>query len=96
MADDVQRARSGRTGERLRALVKQMGTHVCWICGGKIDMGLPQEHARSWTMDHVQPVSLRPDLAMEIGNIREAHRSCNGKRGSNVNYQSGNGSSRNW
>ena len=96
MADEVARARSGRTGERLRAMVKQLGTHVCWICGVPIDMGLPPTHARSWTMDHVQPVQLRPDLAMDLGNIREAHRDCNGKRGSNVNYTQGPGSSRAW
>lgn len=96
MGDPVKRARSGRTGERLRATVKGLGAHVCWICGEAIDMGLPVNHPRAWTMDHVNPVSLRPDLAEDLGNIREAHRDCNGKRGANINYQGGQGSSRNW
>lgn len=95
-ADPVQRARKGRTSTRLRATVKQMGSHICWLCGVPIDMGLPPEHRMSWTMDHVMPVSIRPDLAEDLGNIREAHRGCNSSRGNNINYTLGPGSSRNW
>lgn len=92
----VRAARSGRTGERMRATVKRLGIGVCWICGEPIDKGLPPTHAMGWTMDHIIPVSLRPDLAEDIGNVREAHRRCNGERGNNVNYQGGIGSSRCW
>ncbi|MFD0003542.1 HNH endonuclease [Streptomyces sp. NPDC127178] len=77
-------------------MIKALGVNICWICGEHIDLTLPPSHAKGWTMDHVQPVSLRPDLAMDLRNIREAHRDCNGKRGANVNVNLGRGASRDW
>lgn len=69
---------------------------MCWICGLPIDMRLSPQHPMGWTMDHVYPVALRPDLAEDMGNIREAHRRCNSLRGTNVDHMQGRNGSRDW
>lgn len=81
MADDYQRGRSGRPIARIRARLKAEGSHICWLCGSPIDLDLPQTHRMSWTLDHVIPLSIRPDLWGEPSNHREAHRTCNSSRG---------------
>lgn len=50
----------------------------CWICGGTIDMALPHLHARSFTLDHLIPLSKGGALE---GEVKPAHRSCNASRG---------------
>jgi 5-methylcytosine-specific restriction endonuclease McrA len=72
--------RSGRPWARMRALVKREGSHVCWLCGKAIDMGLPYNHKWGWTIDHVLPLSMGGS-ALDMDNLREAHRSCNSSRG---------------
>ncbi|WP_408909508.1 HNH endonuclease [Streptomyces solicavernae] len=60
-------------------------------------MDLPPTHAMSWTVDHVLPLSLYPHLALEISNMREAHRTCNSSRGQGNGRGNANGKvSRNW
>ena len=50
----------------------------CWLCGGTIDMSLPPLHARSFTLDHLVPISKGGTLD---GEVRPAHRACNAARG---------------
>jgi 5-methylcytosine-specific restriction endonuclease McrA len=92
---EYQKGRSGRPVSRMRALVKREGSHICWLCSMPIDMDLPSTHAMSWTMDHVLPLSKYPSLALEITNIREAHRRCNSSKGNGTNNANGK-ISRNW
>lgn len=81
MDADYRRGRSGRPAARLRAWLKREGTNICWLCAKPIDLSLHHTHPDSWTMDHIKPLSLFPELALERSNVREAHRSCNSKRG---------------
>lgn len=92
---DYQRGRSGRPMNRVREQIKREGGHICWLCGKPIDMGLDRTHPMSWTVDHVQPLSLYPELALDMGNMREAHRRCNSARGQGNRGNKGK-ISRNW
>ena len=53
----------------------------CWLCGQPIDYEAPFDDPNAFTADHVQPLSLHPDLAEDPTNLRAAHRRCNGSRG---------------
>jgi 5-methylcytosine-specific restriction endonuclease McrA len=54
-----------------------------------------QTDANGWTIDHVLPLSLYPHLALDITNMREAHRKCNSSRG-NAQGKGKGKISRNW
>lgn len=59
---------------------------VCWICGQPIDYSeQPSTTAYSYEPDHVISVKDRPDLELDLGNIRASHMSCNRSRGSGAN-----------
>ena len=59
---------------------------VCWICGQAIDYSVAASSSDdSWEPDHVQPVSKRPDLELDLNNIKPAHRQCNRQRGDGTN-----------
>ena len=45
---------------------------ICWLCG----------RPGANEIDHVEPASMRPDLALDPANLRPAHATCNRKRGS--------------
>src|SRR5262249_15817145 len=79
---DVQyQARHGVEFRKLRDLLREHGTHVCWLCGNGIDMSLPHTAEISWTVDHVQSVKSNPELITDPTNLREAHRKCNSVKG---------------
>ncbi|HLU99148.1 MAG TPA: HNH endonuclease [Thermobifida alba] len=78
---NYRRGRSGRPLARAKARLKREGSNTCWLCGRPIDLTLPTIHPMSWTLDHAIPLSLRPDLALDPSNHREAHRRCNSIRG---------------
>ena len=59
---------------------------VCWICGQPIDYSIaPSSADNSWEPDHVQPVAKRPDLELDLNNIKASHRACNRSRGDGTN-----------
>lgn len=59
---------------------------VCWICGQPIDYSIaPSSADNSWEPDHVQPVHMRPDLELDLNNIKASHRACNRSRGDGTN-----------
>lgn len=100
LSDDIdyRRGRSGRPLMRLKALLKLEGDNVCWICTKPIDMDLSRRdprHAMAWTLDHLIPLSVQPDLALEPANHREAHRRCNSAKGNRSLKRESKGS-RNW
>jgi 5-methylcytosine-specific restriction endonuclease McrA len=53
----------------------------CWLCGQAIDYEAPADDPNAFTVDHVKPLSLHPDLAEVESNQRAAHRRCNVGRG---------------
>ena len=59
---------------------------VCWICGQGIDYSVaPSSTDQSWEPDHVIPVHQRPDLELDLTNIKASHRTCNRARGDGTN-----------
>jgi hypothetical protein len=66
----------GRMGHRWRQIREQvLGTNnVCHLCG------VPGAD----TVDHIIPLSLAPELAHDLSNLRPAHRSCNSRKGAKV------------
>lgn len=65
------------TRER-RRLERDPSAAVCWLCGDPIDMDLPHDHDRAFSLDHVVPVGRGGDEAR--GEARPAHRKCNSQR----------------
>lgn len=58
---------------------------VCWLCGGEIDKKLKHPHPRSFSADHVHPVSLG---GSNRGTLKPAHLFCNQSRGADRNTSS--------
>lgn len=54
----------------------------CWLCGLPVDYDVaPNTTPDSHNLDHVHPVSQRPDLQEDPDGWRHAHRQCNQSRG---------------
>lgn len=69
-------------GKRLDADPSTRDQSVCWICRQRIDYDAdPGTTEDSHELDHVVPVSLRPELQEDPTNFAHAHRRCNGQRG---------------
>jgi 5-methylcytosine-specific restriction endonuclease McrA len=54
----------------------------CWLCGEPINYQLKFPHPRSWSLDHLIPITDNPRLILEPNNFRSAHLDCNRHRGS--------------
>ncbi|MBW3091330.1 HNH endonuclease [Bifidobacterium miconisargentati] len=55
---------------------------VCWLCGMPIDYSMqPNTGDDSFNLDHLYPISKRPDLQEDPANFRPSHASCNNLRG---------------
>jgi 5-methylcytosine-specific restriction endonuclease McrA len=52
----------------------------CWLCGEPIDYRLKFPHPRSWSLDHMIPISENPALMLNASNFRSAHLDCNNHR----------------
>lgn len=58
----------------------------CHICGQPINYHLPPSSCEeAWEPDHVIPVKLRPDLLLDLQNVKASHRRCNRARGDGTN-----------
>ena len=70
---------------RVRALAWQRDLKaraVCHICGKPIDyFAKPSTTPDSYEPDHIIPVSIRPDLELDLANIKASHMKCNRMRG---------------
>ena len=54
----------------------------CHICGERIDYSIkPSSAPLSWEPDHLRPVSVAPELELDLNNIAAAHMRCNRQRG---------------
>jgi 5-methylcytosine-specific restriction endonuclease McrA len=65
---------------KLSARLKKELPPYCWICSEEIDLTLHHTHKKSWTLDHMVPLSKGGDPYDE-NNLRPAHRDCNSRRG---------------
>lgn len=94
---DSQGFRLARTNShQWREVVAQLkalpGSDICWKCGEKIPSDVPHNDPMQWTADHVQSMA-NGGNAIDLANLRPAHRSCNSKRGRALQNQK---ASRNW
>jgi 5-methylcytosine-specific restriction endonuclease McrA len=69
----------GRSSQAWRKIRKQIlsGDPVCYLCS----------KPGADTVDHVLPLSVYPELAHDLGNLRPAHKSCNSKKGAGQNVE---------
>jgi hypothetical protein len=51
----------------------------CWLCGHDIDYSI-RSGPRAWECDHMTPVSVAPELALEPSNFAASHSLCNRRR----------------
>lgn len=77
--------RKGHRWRQLRAMVLE-SSDVCWLCGTP----------GADTIDHVLPLSIYPELAHDLSNLRPAHKSCNSSKGAGRNHQPKMPRSRRW
>lgn len=86
--------RNGRPWRTARAWVYRT-QDVCRECGELIDKTLAFPHPKSFSVDHIEPVSLRPDLALERTNLAACHLGCNSSKG-NGSRRADTPTSRDW
>ncbi len=67
--------------QRLRARLRDERRPTCWLCGQAIDYDLAKEDPSAFSVDHIHPVSLRPELAEVYSNLAASHLACNRARG---------------
>ena len=70
----------GSQYEKLRAQVRTEEPNCCH-CGQPIDHTAPPRTRWSFSVEHLIPVSIRPDLKLGRSNARACHYGCNSKRG---------------
>lgn len=75
------RGRSGRPYRRFRLQVLEAYGNLCHLCRQPIDLSLPPNHPRSFTVDHMDPVSLGGPPVCDLARARPAHHGCNSARG---------------
>lgn len=65
---------------KVRKYVRDNFPSVCWLCGEWIDKSLPAKHPKSFSVDHIIPVSKGGDPT-SLDNVAPAHYGCNSSRG---------------
>lgn len=53
---------------------------VCHLCDQPIPVDVVLPHPLSYSLDHIQPVRMRPDLALAPSNVAPSHHRCNSYR----------------
>lgn len=86
------RNNSGSWREIVAQLKARPGSDICWICGEKIPTDVPNNDPMQWTADHVQSMASGGE-ALNLANLRAAHRKCNSKKGRALQNQR---ASRSW
>ena len=69
--------------QKFRARIRDTTPPVCWLCGEAIDLTVRWPDRRSWTLDHVVPLTHGGQL-LDPANARPAHAACNSKRQANA------------
>ena len=85
-------------GHRWRKMRDQIARNrgACHLCGKSINYDLKYPHPMAFTVDHIQPVSMVPELAFSLENCRPAHKRCNEVRGTGKGRTHGGVKSEDW
>lgn len=73
--------RSHRTWIELCKRLRRELPPVCHLCGGQIDLTLPHNDSRAWTLDHIESLMSNYERAHDVSNLAPAHRGCNSSKG---------------
>lgn len=88
--------RGDRRFKEISARLRKERPPVCWLCSEPIDLNAPPRTARSWSLDHIKPLSEGGDPYDE-SNLAPAHVGCNSRKGNSELPQTGTViSSRTW
>lgn len=89
---------AGRRGSRWRKLREEVRARgdACFGCGQEIDYTLKWPHPDSFSVDHRLPLSKRPELAEDPGNLVACHLHCNQSKGAGENRLSLGNRSEEW
>jgi 5-methylcytosine-specific restriction endonuclease McrA len=76
-------AANSRHTARFKRLARELRARgdACWLCGDPIDYTLPADHDWAFSVDHIKPWSLAPELREDPANLAAAHSLCNKRRG---------------
>lgn len=72
--------RSGRPWQRFQRLVLNTYGPTCHLCGKPIDLDAPARTPQSFSVDHLDPLSLG-GAPLDLDRARPAHYGCNSSRG---------------
>jgi 5-methylcytosine-specific restriction protein A len=70
---------SSRTWRAMRLQILERDQYVCMICGLPTIPGSPTVGMRP-VVDHIVPLRVRPESALDPDNLRASHGSCNSSR----------------
>lgn len=75
--------RHGRDGHRVREARRRQRSKglPCYLCGQPIDYSAGPDDPLAFNLEHVIPLSVAPELALDPSNHRSAHRRCNRAKG---------------
>lgn len=76
-------AANSRHTSRFKRLARELRARgdACWLCGDPIDYTLPADADWAFSVDHIKPWSLAPELREDPANLAAAHSICNKRRG---------------
>ena len=57
------------------------GSPSCYYCKKPISLKLTSRARESYTIDHLKPRALYPEMAKLVSNMVSAHKSCNSAKG---------------
>lgn len=66
---------------KAKLVAEDGGRPICYYCRRPIDLRLARSSRESFTIDHLKPKLLFPELRKAITNMVPAHRGCNSSKG---------------
>lgn len=83
MADMAGPGRNAAAWIRLTTWARANLSPLCRFCGESIDLTLPARHPKSWSLDHIRPLSEGGD-PHDPANVAPAHFGCNSSAGAKL------------
>ena len=68
-------------GFKEKLVAQAKGKPVCAYCKGPIDLRISATSSQGFTIDHMKPRSMYPELSKNFSNMLAAHKSCNSSKG---------------